>query len=944
MSEQTTKKLRKIFDDDLNEYRAIPFWSWNNSLDEETLCRQIEDMKSVGMGGFIMHARIGLTDEYLGEKWFSCIDACLKKARELNMKAWVYDENGWPSGFVGGKLLEREDFRAQFLRYKVTDSFDASAFCVFRRENGRFIRLAAPVGGLTEYHCIYLCTSPANTDILNPEVMQAFINETHEEYYRRFPDSFGRELAGFFTDEPQCYRAETAYSRFIRDEYLHVYGEDVVDYLPYLFTTDEAGYEFREHYYKIMNRLYAETFYKTLYDWCEEHHCMLTGHSIEESSLNGQMIGGAGVMPTYEFEHIPGIDKLGRDCATELSPKQIGSVASQLGIRHVLTETFACCGYDVTPKELKSIAEFQYFNGVNMMCHHLYPYSLSAQGKTDHPPVFSKQNNWFEQFREFNEYFTRLGYLVSNTDDHYDVLIIHPLRSVYLDHLRGNKTATEPLEKAFRDLLADLRRHGVCYHFADETMLEKYGKIRHGNLTIGECTYDKIIVPAGIKTISTPTYDLLREFEGGLVLLGKPARIDGKPAEVDLTETLTYQQVLDGAAFRFSCEDGKTGLTARAGKPGDFVFIKNYSRLESSTFTTEGIADRYRAIDLLTLELSDIPETVTLGPAESLILVRDEDAKPAVLHPTEEIITDRFRVTGITDNYLVLDNASVSKNGTDFGEVLPLQRIFEDLLREDYRGVLWIRQTFRTEKALPMKLILEKGHFRSLALNGKELTLTQNDFDVNFAEADISDAVKSGENVFLYSIDYYQHDGVHFALFDPLATESLRNCLYYDTHIENVYLKGDFTVNAENVIGERNALPPLSSNLAGNGYPFFKGELTLDGTYEYDGNGKREIVLDGRFIAAELRINGVRTDLAMDFKKDVTSLLIPGENYIQITLRSSLRNLFGPHHFAPDPEPIGVSPTTFTLRGTWNGGISPKYTPKYQSVPFGTDRIRMIRT
>ena len=110
-----TADWKQILGGELKEYRSIPFWSWNNYLDEGELCRQIEEMKSAGIGGFIMHARTGLKEEYLGEKWFSCIGACLKKAKELGMEAWIYDENGWPSGFVGGKLLENEAFRARYL-------------------------------------------------------------------------------------------------------------------------------------------------------------------------------------------------------------------------------------------------------------------------------------------------------------------------------------------------------------------------------------------------------------------------------------------------------------------------------------------------------------------------------------------------------------------------------------------------------------------------------------------------------------------------------------------------------------------------------------------------------------------------------------------------------------------------------------------------------------
>ena len=100
------EKLKSILASDLSKYKSIPFWSWNSKLDEGELCRQIDDMHTAGMGGFIIHARTGLQEKYLGEKWFSCISACLQKAKSLQMQVWIYDENGWPSGFVGGKLLE----------------------------------------------------------------------------------------------------------------------------------------------------------------------------------------------------------------------------------------------------------------------------------------------------------------------------------------------------------------------------------------------------------------------------------------------------------------------------------------------------------------------------------------------------------------------------------------------------------------------------------------------------------------------------------------------------------------------------------------------------------------------------------------------------------------------------------------------------------------------
>ena len=124
------------------------------------------------------------------------------------------------------------------------------------------------------------------------------------------------------------------------------------------------------------------------------------------------------------------------------------------------------------------------------------------------------------------------------------------------------------------------------------------------------------------------------------------------------------------------------------------------------------------------------------------------------------------------------------------------------------------------------------------------------------------------------------------------------------------------------------------------------GVVTLEGAYSYNGIGSRILSLDGRFAAAEIEVNGKRADMVLDSKLDVTPLLQAGENRILVRLRSSLRNLFGPHHFKPEAEPWGVNPMLFTFRGEWNGGTAPNYTPNYtpnyNCVPFGADRVHML--
>ena len=101
------------------KYRPIPFWSWNEKLDTKETELQIRQMNEVGFGGFFMHARGGLQTEYMGEEWFRNVSVGIDTGKELNMKPWAYDENGWPSGcgngIVNGKGVK---YQLKYLRYE----------------------------------------------------------------------------------------------------------------------------------------------------------------------------------------------------------------------------------------------------------------------------------------------------------------------------------------------------------------------------------------------------------------------------------------------------------------------------------------------------------------------------------------------------------------------------------------------------------------------------------------------------------------------------------------------------------------------------------------------------------------------------------------------------------------------------------------------------------
>ena len=85
---------RALFKNPTAEYRGTPFWAWNCDLQKDELCRQIDVFKEMGLGGFHMHCRDGMSTTYLSDGFMGLVKACTDHAKENEMLAWLYDEIG----------------------------------------------------------------------------------------------------------------------------------------------------------------------------------------------------------------------------------------------------------------------------------------------------------------------------------------------------------------------------------------------------------------------------------------------------------------------------------------------------------------------------------------------------------------------------------------------------------------------------------------------------------------------------------------------------------------------------------------------------------------------------------------------------------------------------------------------------------------------------------
>lgn len=913
-----------------NEYKPVPFWSWNDALEPERLKQQIEWMHKNGIGGFFMHAREGLETPYLSQHWMHCIEQCSEEAEKRGMKAWVYDENGFPSGFVGGKLLEKEENRDRFLTYK-QGAFDPKADLVYDL-SGECLQLVKTEKAETEYLNLYIGTSASTVDILNPDVVDQFLNETHARYKAHFGEDFSKKIQGFFTDEPQYFRYNTPYTPMVRQYFREVYDLELFDQLGLLFVEKEGYRQFRYRYWLAMQTLMLKNFAQRVYTWCDTNGVKLTGHYVDEITMGFQIMCCAGVMPFYEFEHIPGIDWLGVTTDNELAPRQLNSAAHQLGKKQILTESFGCCGWDITPDSLRRLAGFQYACGVNMMCHHLVPYSERGQRKRDYPAHFHGVNPWIDtHFKEFNDYFSRLGYLLAEGEEPVNVAMLHPIRSCYFDYKRDLYPDFDvaELDKQLLQSCRLLSARGIGYHFLDETLLERHGFVNGAQIGCGKCTYDYLVLPQML-TMGEHTRKLLAQYveNGGKILLlaDRPSYVEGMPyAYTWLNSNCTLEEIQQAQPFQVENANTELYCAYRRVEGKEFLFVQNASAdtTYTQTFSFGPEVHSFTVLDPVSLETKQCPLTITLPENGSILLFPSEAPAPHMeMRPRCDLKLTDAQIEFET-NFLTLDTVRYSKDGEHYSAPILRSRLFNQLLVERYEGDLWLRYEFEI-RTLPEKLTLlaEKSNSRKTMLNGREICLSaQYEKEPSLWMTDVTSYMQIGENVYETQIHWHQSEKTYHTLFGENVTVSLQTCIVYESEIESVYLAGKFGVyspepfepaDSDTLVGNRFYIDVAPSQVyepTTDGLPFFRGELTMRKTVVLEDPNVILRVL-GRYLTAKVKINGIDAgELVLTRQIDVSDYAKPGENLVEIVFTVGNRNFLGPFHYVEDD--IYIGPDTF---------------------------------
>jgi hypothetical protein len=975
--------LYEIFKNPDNKYRPVPFWSWNDDLQEEEIKRQILEIKKGGYGGFYIHSRPGLKIPYLKERWMELVNFAIKEAEKVNLDPWLYDEDKWPSGFGSGEIPKKypdtrfrylvcisskyyENFLKDDLTKQLVQSKEHNFFLnQFSKENliavneldgvpYSFYEWIAPLGDSWYNDTCY-------TDLMNPETVDIFINYAYEAYKKHFGVLFGNKIPGIFTDEPCFYYwAKIPFPRLPWSKNLLSYfesknGYDLKNHLISLIE-DAGDYEkIRYDYYKTISDLFLESYAKKLFDWCKNNDLIFTGHYQMEDTIYQQIDAVGKMMPLYEYEDYPGIDILGNKIGVignYLTIKQASSIADQLNKKRVMSETYGGAGWHLRLADQKKMAEIQIALGINFFVPHLLLYSLLGERKRDHPPSIYYQQPYWEYYSIFNDYLTRLCAILSQGTREVNILLIHPVESAWLRYKPHDNGEVVKIDKDFRELLEHLLDNQKDVHLGDEEIISKYGKVKENKFYVGNYAYDFVILPE-LNTLRDTTFSLLKEFSkngGKVIVLHKlPKFINCKPYEKDQVDfTIVnkkefFKNINSLLPQNITIEGknvSKVLVHVRKYENQEIFFVLNTNEnvAEGNIYfkTRNKFVEIWDPISTDKISLNyhydgnSIIIPFKLLPGESKLFIASPGNLPEIYSKeniTKEneiiILNGEWKISSMTPNCLTLDFCQYKIENSGYSRILPVLQVQEEL-KNQIGKKLKLKYEFELEiqhKLLnDLFLIAEYRDDVIIKLNGNQIPFNKNDWWLDISFK------KSKINDFL-------RDGVNLIEYETIIKS--------DTEVESLYIIGDFTLKSYtdrifSIIGKDSKIN--INDLTKCGFQFFSGKIRISKSISFDKKKFNKLVFKLDKLNASLMNLYINNELVgmlawNPLELDITKYIKKGLNEITIELVSSCRNLLGPHHLKR-PEPDFITPKSFLDKDNWDS--------TYYFIPFGLPSVPKI--
>ncbi len=677
-------KLRDDFQNPPREYSLFPFWAWNDTLEEEKLKWQIDQMVEKGVYGAFIHARVGINKgetPYFSPGWWEAVDTAVTYGKKVGFYPWLYDEDKWPSGSAGGRTaaVNPEEFTQKGLKYSKMEIEGPQNINLPLVDNLVGIIAAKLVSeGVIEPGSLIDITNFSGKqwyvpegrwliisfrqikeeiidyaraiDYLDKEAVAAFIKITHEEYYRRYGEHFGDLIRGIFFDEisAKLPGADFAWTDDFLEKFEEIKGYDLKKYLPLLvYDGGEKTPKIRCDYYDVFTSLYTDAWFKQIADWCGEHNISLMGHTYEDIFsyvTQGDYFRTLGQlqMPLTDNESF----RYSFPRYIEwYKPKQLTSIASLNDRKYAAVEALGGSGWAYTLDELRYGISMLGVHGLNfMVLHGLFYTTDTPWAAMDFPPSWFYQNPYWKYFGQAAKFAQRVLYMGSRGRHVCDTAILFPITSQWASPRReGGGLGKKYTIDEFDDILSFqyynvqelLLANQIDYEIIDPASLLK-SDVSAGKIKIAQQAYSVLILPP-LTVVKRDVLEKIKSFyeNGGTVIALNTLPVSSM--EQGRRDPVVINAVND--IFGFNPFFLRSGYF-ETNKTYTRRFVKNVSAKNGTAYFTK--------------KLADVPEMVEAAAGRDIIIRRGDPVEFHFLH----------RVVGDCDIYYFMNGQKVARELT----------------------------------------------------------------------------------------------------------------------------------------------------------------------------------------------------------------------------------------------------------------------------------------
>ena len=785
-------------------------------------------------------------------------------------------------------------------------------------------------------------------DLLKPGVTEKFIEVTMEEYRRNIGEHFGKRVPGWFTDEPHLAPAGGLHwSDHLPQLFQDRWGYSLIDHLPQLVRPVGDWKRVRHNYYCLLLEQFIDRWAKPCYEYCEKYNMEFTGHYWEHG-WPGAGHGGDN-MAMYAWHQRPSIDTLMNQYSEDThaqfgnvrAVKELSSVANQFGRERTLCEAYGAGGWDLRFEDMKRIGDWLYVLGVNTLNEHLSYITIRGARKRDHPQSFSYHEPWWKAYHVMAEYYARLSLIMSQGRQMNRILVIEPTTAAWM--YQGDsipKGRLNEIGNQFQQMLMSLERAQVEYDIGCEDIIARQGSTEGPLFRVGKCAYSTVVLTPLTENLNRQTIDLLDAYVkagGAVICCGQaPSYVDGRPSDrgAEAAKHSTWKQVepaevpqtllaatKDGFVIERNGDDkGILFHHRRTLDDGEFLMLANTSIDAPSAGLVKSAAGRIEQWDPATAEISIYPFEKTaagvkarfeLPPCGSLVLFLSKKSHSPVAEPktTTKVVDSQgqLEIRPIEDNVLTLDFVDITSGGETKKNIYFYKasqfafaqngmgrnpwdsavQFRDELISRTFGAGTGFEATYKftIEKQVPGRLciVIERPDLYEIKCNGKTVSAMKDAWwlDKVFGKIDIADAAGVGENTVTITASPFT--------------------IYHE--LESAYVLGAFTLKGTDsgfvIAGGSEPAMKLGS-WKEQGRPFYAAGVCYKQAFNVTQPAGRYVVELEKWYGSvtEIIVNGKSAGYIAykPWQCDVTDLIKPGGNTVEVVVIGTLKNTLGPHH------------------------------------------------